>query len=209
MRPLGPSRTTRRRPVLSRNACDTLRYMERHPRQDGFLCSGAVGGTSLRSEGFFRVQAPTTPSPEGPLWCCWFLYVCLRLKTDLQHSLPARPKQVLCKLAFGKSGRSGLYITPRFGQSGRWFTDFWCLVLLTLGLRPRASCNQAPKTRSLGVFESLFSGRCGFATTKLIAGIPCSAGSAPIPLTKVKAVYCGRRAVAPPPPVGAGAFGFS
>ena len=183
--------------------------MERHPRQDGFLCSGAVGGPSLRSECTFWNQAPPTPSPRGPLWRCRFLYVCLRLKTDLQHAHPARPKLMLCKPTFGRSGRSGLYITSCFGQSGRWFTDFWRLVLLTLGQRPRASRNQAPKTRSLGVFGTLFSGRCGFATTKFIAGIPCSAGSAPILLIKVKAVCCGRRAVVPPPPSGAGAIGFS
>ena len=209
MRSSGPSRTTRRRPVLSRNACDALRYMERHPRQDGFSCSGAVGGTSLRSEGFFRVQAPTTPSPEGPLWCCWFLYVCLRLKTDLQHAHPARPKLMLCKPAFGRSGRSGLYITSCFGQSGRW-----CRTILVAFLPP---CRQrlqggrkVPKNRaSLGVFGMLFSGRCGFATTKFIAGIPCAASVAPILLIGAKAVCCGGRAVVPPPPSGAGAFGFS
>ena len=209
MRPLGPSRAARRRPVLSRLVCDAFRYMERHPRQNGFLCSGAVGDPSLRSESIVRVQAPPTPSPEGPLWCCRFLYVCLRLKTDLQHSNPARPKLMLCKLAFGKYGRSGLYITSCFGQSGRWFTDFCHLALLTLGQRPRASRSQAPKTRSLGVFGSLFSGRCGYATTMFISGVPCSAGSAPILLIGVEAVYCGSCTAAPPPPSGAGAIGFS
>lgn len=209
MRSSGSSRTTRRRPVLSRNVCDALRHMERHPRQDGFSRSGAVGGMSLRSECTFRNQAPTTPSPKGPLWCCWFLYVCLRLKTDLQHAHPACLKLMLCKPAFGRSGCPSLYITSCFSQSRRW-----CRTILVAFLPP---CSQrlqggrkVPKNRaSLGVFERLFSGCCGFATTKFIAGGPCAASVAPKLLIKVEAVYCGSWAVVHPPPSSAGAIGFS
>ena len=183
--------------------------MERHPRQDGFSSSGALGGTSLRSECTFRGQAPPTPSPKGPLWRCRFLYVYLRLKTDLQHAHPACLKLMLCKPAFGRSGPMGLYITSCFSQSGRW-----CRTILVGFLPPcrqrRQGGRKAHKNRaSLGVFERLLSGRCGFATTKLISGIPCAASVAPIPLVKVQAVCCGSRTVAPPPPMGAGAFGFS
>lgn len=183
--------------------------MERHPRQDGFSRSGAVGGTSLRSECTFWNQAPSTPSPEGPLWRCRFLYVCLRLKTDSQHTHPACLKLMLCKPACGRSGRSGLYITSCFSQSGRW-----CRTILVAFLPP---CSQrlqggrkVPKNRaSLGVFERLLSGRCGFATTKFIAGGPCGASATPKLPIRVQAVYCGGQAVVHPPPAGAGAIGFS
>ena len=209
MRHARPPRTTRRRTVLSRDVCDALRYMERHPRQDGFSSSGAVGGPSLRSECTFRNQAPPTHSPEGPLLRCRFLYVCLRLKTDLQHAHPACLKLMLCKPAFGRSGPSGLYITSCFSQSWRWCRTILVAFLPPCGQRPQGG-RKVPKNRaSLGVFGMLLSGCCGFATTKFIAGIPCAASVAPIPLIRVKAVCCGSRAAVPPPPAGAGAFGFS
>lgn len=183
--------------------------MERHPRQDGFLRSGAVGGTSLRSECTFRNQAPTTPSPEGPLWCCRFLYVYLRLKTDSQHAHPARLKLMLCKPACGGSGRSGLYITSCFSQSGRWCRTIFVAFLPPCSQRLQGGRKVPKKRASLGAFEKPLSGRCGFATTKLISGGPCGASATPKLLIKVKAVYCGGRAVVHPPPAGAGAIGFS
>ena len=204
-----PPRATRRRPVLSRNVCDALRYMERHPRQNGFLCSGAVGGPSLRSESTFGNQAPPTPSPAGPLWCWRFLYVCLRLKTDLQHAHPACLKLTLCKPAFGRSGPSGLYIMSCFSQSWRWCCTILAVFLLPCRQRRQGSRKACKNRASLGVFGTLFPGRCGCATTKLISGIPCAASVAPILLIRVRAVCCGSRAAAPPPPAGAGAFGFS
>lgn len=209
MRHARPPRTTRRRAVLSRNVCDALRYMERHPRQDGFSSSGAVGGTSLRSECTFGNQAPPTHSPEGPLLRCRFLYVYLRLKTDLQHAHPACLKLMLCKPAFGRSGRSGLYITSCFSQSWRWCRTMLAVFLLPCRQRRQGSRKARKHRASLGVFERLFSGRCGFATTKFIAGVPCAASVAPILLIRVQAVCCGSRAAVPPPPAGAGAFGFS
>ena len=189
MRHARPPRTTRRRPVLSRNVCDALRYMERHPRQDGFSGSGAVGGTSLRSECTFRNQAPPTPSPRGPLWRCRFLYVCLRLKTDLQHAHPDCLKLMLCKPAFGRSGPLGLYITSCFSQSWRWCRTILAVFLLPCRQRRQGSRKACKDRASLGVFERLLSGRCGFATTTLISGIPCVASAAPKPLIRVKAVY--------------------
>lgn len=209
MRSSGPSRTTRRRPVLSRNVCDALRYMERHPRQDGFSRSGAVGGTSLRSESTFRNQAPATPSPKGPLWCCWFLYVYLRLKTDSQHAHPACLKLMLCKPAFGRSGRSGLYITSCFSQSGRWCRTILVAFLPPCSQRLQGGRKVHKNRASLGVFGILVSGRCGFATTKFISGSPCGASATPKLLIRVQAVCCGSRAAVHPPPAGAGAIGFS
>lgn len=204
-----PPRAARRRPVLSRNVCDALRYMERHPRQNGFLCSGAVGGLSLRSECTFEYQAPPTPSPKGPLRRCRFLYVCLRLKTDLQHAHPACLKQTLCKPACGRSGPLGLYITLRFSQSWRWCRTILAVFLLPCRQRRQGSRKASKNRASLGVFGMLLSGCCGFATTKFVAGIPCAASVAPILLIRVRAVCCGSRAAAPPPPAGAGAIGFS
>ena len=144
----------------------------------------------------------------GP--CGAALLVCYyRMLNATARANPARPKQVLCKPTLRSGTPYGLYITPRFGQSGLRFAHRLRGHLLTLGQRPRASCAASAAAASLGALDLLLAGRTGFARAMLIAGLPYALARIPRMLKRARRSFLGSSSVEPPPPAGAGAFWFS
>ena len=180
--------------------------MERHPRPLRSTASPTWGGMSLRSKGILRYPIPNAHSPKGPLLCIGYWYVYRRLQDDLQRANPACPKQMLCKPSLRFGTPYGLYITPRFGQSGLRFAHRLQSFSLTLGQRPRASFKAFAAAGSLGALGMLLAGRAGFARAMFITGVPYALARIPRMLKQAGRSFLGSSSVVPPPPTGAGAF---
>ena len=154
-------------------------------------------------------SALLTPSRfAGP--CGVALLVCYyRMLNATARANPARPKQVLCKPTLRSGTPYGLYITPRFGQSGLRFAHRLQSFSLTLGQRPRASFKAFAAAGSLGALGMLLAGRADFARAMFITGVPYALTRIPRMLKQAGRSFLGSSSVVPPPPTGAGVFWFS
>ena len=182
-----------------------LLYMEWAPIGPSRPSGGSVASLRMLS----LESALLAPSHcVGP--CGAALLVCYyRMLNATARANPARPKQVLCKPTLRSGTPYGLYITPRFGQSGLWFAHRLQGHLLTLGQRPRASCMASPAAGSLGTHGMLLAGCTGFARAVFIAGVPYALARIPRMSKQAGRSFLGSSSVVPPPPTGAGAFWFS
>lgn len=179
--------------------------MERAPIGPSRPSGGSVASLRMLS----LESALLAPSRfAGP--CGAALLICYyRNRMLLLAPTPPDPKQVLCKPTLRSGTPYGLYITPRFAQSGLRFAYRLQGCSLTLGQRPRASITAFAAAGSLGALDMLLAGCTGFARAMFIAGVPYALARIPRMPKQARRSFLGSSSVAPPPPTGAGAFGFS